>query len=91
MAAGAIWAAKDRGLKVGEDFAVAGFDDAPMVRYLDPPLTTIQQPIWEIGQKIIPMLLEMINGERPHGPNEILVEPKLIVRGSTLGEREHAK
>lgn len=91
MAIGAIWAARERGLKVGHDFAIAGFDDAPMVRYLDPPLTTVQQPIWEVGQQIIPMLLEIISGERPPEPHEVLVEPKLIIRGSTLGDKVYMK
>jgi DNA-binding LacI/PurR family transcriptional regulator len=87
MATGAIWAAKERGLRVGKDFAISGFDDAPMVRYFDPPLTTIHQPIWEVGQRIIPMLLEIISSRRHLEPSEILVEPALIVRSSTTGEK----
>ena len=91
MATGAIWAAKERGLNVGHDFAIAGFDDAPMVRYLDPPLTTVHQPIWEVGQQIIPMLLEIISSDRPPELSEILVEPKLIIRGSTTGAKINMK
>ena len=83
MALGASQAIKDRGLKVGHDFAVAGFDDAPMVQYTSPPLTTLRQPITEIGQRIIAMLMENINtGNIPKNAN-ILVAPQLIVRGST--------
>ena len=86
MAIGAIWAAKQRGLTVGRDFAIAGFDDAPMVQYLDPPLTSVRQPVWEVGQRIISLLLESISGEPAAEPLDILVEPRLIVRSSTTGE-----
>jgi DNA-binding LacI/PurR family transcriptional regulator len=83
MALGASQAIKDRGLRVGRDFAVAGFDDAPMVQYTSPSLTTLRQPITEIGQRIIAMLMEFINtGSIPDNPN-ILVAPQLIVRNST--------
>ena len=84
MALGASQAAKDRGFIVGNDIAVAGFDDAPMVQYTFPPLTTLRQPITEIGQRIIAMLMEYINtGAMPQNPN-ILVAPQLIVRDSTM-------
>lgn len=84
MALGAIQAATSRGLVVGADFAVAGFDDAPMVQYTSPPLTTLRQPITEIGQRIISMLMEFINrGSFPDLPT-VLVAPQLIVRGSTM-------
>lgn len=83
MALGASQAAKDRGLLVGHDFAVAGFDDAPMVQYTSPSLTTLRQPISEVGQRIIAMLIEYINtGSMPGDPN-ILVAPQLIIRSST--------
>jgi DNA-binding LacI/PurR family transcriptional regulator len=83
MALGASQAIKDRGLRVGTDFAVTGFDDAPMVQYTFPSLTTLRQPITEIGQRIIAMLMEYINtGSIPKNSN-ILVAPQLIVRSST--------
>jgi DNA-binding LacI/PurR family transcriptional regulator len=84
MAIGASQAAKDRGLRVGSDFAVTGFDDAPMVQYIFPPLTTLRQPIPEIGEQIISMLVGYINtGMMPANPTR-LVPPQLIVRGSTI-------
>jgi len=83
MALGASQAAKECGLCVGTDFAVTGFDDAPMVQYTFPSLTTLRQPSSEIGQRIIAMLMEYINtGNFPKTPN-ILVAPQLIVRSST--------
>ena len=84
MAIGALQAARDRGLQVGKEFAVSGFDDAPMVQYTFPPLTTVRQPIAEIGQRIISMLLERINDEDLLVSKSELIAPQLIIRGSTL-------
>ena len=81
-----VLAAHDMGLKVGTQFAIAGFDDAPLVQYLNPPLTSVRQPIWEVGQRIIPMLLEYIERGQPPEPPCLLVDPQLIVRGSTGGK-----
>jgi DNA-binding LacI/PurR family transcriptional regulator len=81
-------AARERGLAVGTDFAIAGFDDAPMVQYLDPPLTSVRQPIWEVGQQIIPMLLQYLELGKPPVPSEILVTPKLVVRASSSKQNQ---
>ena len=89
MAIGAMQAARERGCVVGVDFAIAGFDDAPMVQYLDPPLTSVRQPIWEVGQQIIPMLLQYLELGKPPAPSEILVTPRLVVRASS-GNRHPA-
>jgi DNA-binding LacI/PurR family transcriptional regulator len=86
MAIGAMQAAHDQGLKVGAQFAIAGFDDAPLVQYLNPPLTSVRQPIWDVGQRIIPMLLEYIEYGRPPEPPCLLINPQLIVRDSTGGK-----
>jgi DNA-binding LacI/PurR family transcriptional regulator len=86
MAIGALQAARAHGLRVGTDFAVAGFDDAPLVQYMDPPLTTVRQPIVEVGRRIIAMLLEYIDRGIPPTPISAMLAPQLIVRGSTTGE-----
>lgn len=84
MAVGAMQAAKSRGLIIGKEFAVGGFDDFPMVQYLDTPLTTLRQPIVEVGQKIIDMLLTQINAEGPFEPQTMMLKPELVIRSSTL-------
>jgi DNA-binding LacI/PurR family transcriptional regulator len=84
MAVGAIQAAKSRGIAVGRDFAVGGFDDYPMTQYIDPPLTTLRQPIIEVGKQIITMLLEVINGENNNEPRTLMLNPELVIRGSTV-------
>jgi DNA-binding LacI/PurR family transcriptional regulator len=82
MAIGAMRAAQERGLRVGKDFAVTGFDDAPMVQYLTPALTTVRQPIREVGQQVISILVSLLADERP-AENQIVLQPQLIVRESS--------
>lgn len=83
MAIGALQAAQARGLRVGSDIAVTGFDDAPMVQYLTPPLTTLRQPIAEVGKRVLSILVHLLRGT-PFEPH-LLLAPQLIVRQSTLG------
>ncbi len=82
MALGAMEALRQRGLTPGRDFGLTGFDDTPLARFSTPPLTSVQQPIWEIGQQLMSLLLQLLQGgQRPTGQ---LIEPRLIVRASSL-------
>jgi DNA-binding LacI/PurR family transcriptional regulator len=87
MAIGAMQAAREKNARIGVDFAIAGFDDAPMVQYLNPPLTSVRQPIWEVGQGLIPMLLQYLDTRNLPEPASVLVTPQLIIRESTTGQR----
>ncbi len=82
MAIGAMRAAQERGFRVGTDIAITGFDDAPMVQYLSPPLTSVRQPIWEVGQQIVSILVGLLNN-RPPAERQVLLPPRLIVRASS--------
>ncbi|HOG45768.1 MAG TPA: LacI family DNA-binding transcriptional regulator [Anaerolineae bacterium] len=82
IAAGALNAATDMGLEVGRDVAVAGFDDAPIAHYIRPPLTSIRQPLAEVAERAVQMLLALVHGELP-AERQVLLEPQLIVRAST--------
>ena len=82
MALGAMRAAQERGLVVGRDIAIAGFDGTDAAEYAHPPLTTIHQPVYEIGQQVVRMLLDILAGEDV-GPPWPLITPKLVVREST--------
>ncbi len=82
MAVGAINALLDQGIRVGQDVAVVGFDDIPLARYLRPSLTTLCQPIAEIGERVIDMVLTLLEGEEPE-ERHVLLEPELVVRAST--------
>jgi DNA-binding LacI/PurR family transcriptional regulator len=82
MAIGAMRAAQECGLQVGVDLAVTGFDDAPMVQYLNPPLTSVRQPTWEVGQRVMQLLLAQLEGNTPE-ERQVLLAPRLIVRTSS--------
>jgi LacI family transcriptional regulator len=84
MALGAISAARKLGLTVGRDVAVTGFDDVPLAAHAHPPLTTVRQPIYEIGRRICRMLIRLLEGE-PLEQRQVLLEPELIIRASSTG------
>jgi|AMZC01.1.fsa_nt_AMZC01002744.1_7 LacI family transcriptional regulator len=84
MAIGAMEAARERGLRVGRDLAIAGFDDIPLAAHTDPPLTTVRQPIYDIGRRALDMLIRVIRHEPLEEPH-VLINPQLIVRASTGG------
>jgi DNA-binding LacI/PurR family transcriptional regulator len=82
VAIGALNALQAAGLIAGEDVAVTGFDDIPLVQYTQPPLTSVRQPINRIGETVIDMLLRQINGE-PIDQKTVILRPKLIIRASS--------
>jgi LacI family transcriptional regulator len=87
-AIGAIRALREAGLGVPEDVSVIGFDDIPAAAYNYPALTTIKQPLREMGRLAAEHLLNRIsNGAQSEFPEEIMVEPELIVRQSTAHAR----
>jgi len=83
MALGAVHAAQRRGLTVGSDLAVTGFDDTDLARFTQPALTSIRQPIWEIGQRIIQLMLPILRQEAPTPASCVLLDPTLIIRASS--------
>jgi len=82
MAIGAMQAIRACGLAVGRDVAVAGFDDIPTAAFTDPPLTTVRQPIYDIGRRALDMLICVIRQE-PLDEAHVLLVPELIVRQSS--------
>jgi DNA-binding LacI/PurR family transcriptional regulator len=79
MAAGAMRALKARGRSVPADVAVVGFDDLPIARHTDPPLTSVNQPIQALGREMAKMLISLINGEQP---SPLILPTSLTVRES---------
>jgi len=70
IAYGAIAAAQQRGLRVPEDLAVVGFDDNPSSAHMEPGLTTVRQPFYELGQRACEVLLALVDTPHPlSGPN----------------------
>lgn len=82
MAMGVVNAATDAGITVGRDLAVVGFDDAPVARFLRPPLTSLRQPVVEVGERLVTMLIDLVNGRSVSEPH-LLLQPELIVRASS--------
>jgi len=80
MAAGAMDVLRTRGLRVPDDVSVVGFDDLPMVRYLYAPLTTVRQPILEMGRAAADLALAALRGEESEVSRRF--EPELVVRHS---------
>lgn len=83
MAMGVLNAGWNAGLEVGRDLAVVGFDDVPIARYLRPALTSLAQPIMEIGERLVAMLIDELN-ECPTPQRHILLPPQLVVRASSV-------
>jgi LacI family transcriptional regulator/LacI family repressor for deo operon, udp, cdd, tsx, nupC, and nupG len=81
MVVGAIEAIHKRGLKIPQDVAIIGFDDLPWAEALDPPLTVVRQPTYEVGQAAVDLLLKRL--ETPKAPAVSLrLRPQLILRRS---------
>ncbi|HEX8710345.1 MAG TPA: LacI family DNA-binding transcriptional regulator [Terracidiphilus sp.] len=82
-AIGAIRALKDAGLCVPRDVSVVGFDDILSAAYATPSLTTVRQPLAEMGKRGAQVLLERIADRDKEFPPEVVMAPELVVREST--------
>ena len=89
-ALGAMRAIMDAGLRVPEDMSVVGFDDIITAAYCKPSLTTVKQPLQEMGARAAQVLLDRIANPSQEWPAEIVMEPELVVRESTGPVRRHA-
>ncbi|MEY9212288.1 substrate-binding domain-containing protein [Thermobifida halotolerans] len=82
MARGAYEALFERGLRVPHDVSVVGFDDLPEAAWAAPPLTTVRQPLSEMGQMATRTLLNMVAGGDP-GSRRVELATELVERAST--------
>ncbi len=81
-AIGAIRAIMDRGLRVPEDISVVGFDDIQSAAFHNPSLTTIRQPLQQMGVVAARILLQRIRGQATF-PDAVPIVPELVIRAST--------
>jgi DNA-binding LacI/PurR family transcriptional regulator len=81
-AIGAIRAIHERGLRVPQDISVVGFDDIQSAAFYNPSITTIRQPLVEMGATAARTLLQRVRGTN-EAPDVISVRPELVVREST--------
>ncbi|MDL4818473.1 LacI family DNA-binding transcriptional regulator [Actinomadura opuntiae] len=81
-AAGVIEAARDRGLRIPQDLSVVGFDDTEVARLASPPLTTVRQPLREMGGVALRTALRLAAGEELES-RHVELATELVVRRST--------
>jgi DNA-binding LacI/PurR family transcriptional regulator len=82
VALGAMQCLEHAGVKIPEDIAVVGYDDIQMSRLVKPALTTVQQPIREMGAAIVRLLLNLIENKDDVSPQTLVFDMKLIIRES---------
>jgi LacI family transcriptional regulator len=78
---GVLHAAHTRGLIIGQQLAVAGFEGVQDAKHSEPPLTTLDIPVFDIGRQLVNMLLKTIDGETVESP--VFIQPSLLKRPST--------
>ncbi len=86
MAIGALSAFRESGVKVPGDIAVAGFDDIPLARFMDPPLSSVRVPISDLGATAVDMLLYAITHKNLHTRRRERVSTEVVIRRSTDGQ-----
>lgn len=82
VAVGTLQAARQRGLRVPGDLSIAGFDDIDLSQATDPPLTTVRQPLQEMGRIAVTHLMRVLEGHQPEALH-IELATTLVVREST--------
>lgn len=82
LAIGVIQAAMEKGISIPDELAIIGFDNTVLATTTVPRLTTIAQPIAEMGRKVVEVLIEEINGNASM-QQRVLFNPKLIIRETT--------
>jgi LacI family transcriptional regulator len=90
LAIGVIQAARSRGLRVPEDVSVVGFDDLEFATIVTPPLTTVRQPLAEMGRTAVSMLVRLLENKR-FETLHVQLGTRLVVRESTAPPRRPSK
>jgi PAS domain S-box-containing protein len=80
MALGVLDALRERGLRVPDDMALVGFDDAEDAKYATPALTTVQQPLYKLGRQAAEMALALLAGDEV--PEQVVLPTELVIRQS---------
>ena len=83
MALGLLRALHESGRSVPDDVSVVGFDDLPEAQWASPPLTTVRQPLTEMGRMAARVALQMVAGERVDSPR-VELATELVVRESAI-------
>ena len=84
MAAGALSVLAAAGRRVPEDVAIVGYDDSPVATSTQPPLTSVRQPIEEMGREMARLLVEAVEGT-DRVPRRVILATELMQRASSAG------
>jgi len=82
MAIGAIYALREKGIRVPEDISIVGFDDIGITESFDPPITTVRQPFSQIGELAVQILVDQIEGKLQE-PKQVELQGELVIRKSS--------
>ena len=82
-AIGVLRALRAAGLRVPDDVSVVGFDNIPVAQHLDPPLTTVDHTVHEIGRLAVLLLQDRIAGRYDGPARRVIIQPRLAIRAST--------
>jgi LacI family transcriptional regulator len=90
MAFGVLEAAREQGLRTPSQLSVIGFDDIPLASQVYPPLTTIRQPLYEMGAAAARMLIGIVRGVEPPA-SRITLQTELVERATTVALSTNGK
>lgn len=82
LALGVAQAARERGLAIGQDVSITGYDDIVLAEHVFPTLTSVRQPAQLLGAMVAELLIRRLNGDQIE-EKQILLAPELVVRDST--------
>ena len=88
LALGLMRGLAKQGIRIPQDMAVVGYDDVDFANVLSPPLTTIRQPKYDLGYKAAQLLLEETQDPDQHAHQQVIFQPELLVRESSLFQRQ---
>ena len=86
VAAGGLQALYAKGIRVPEQLSIVGFDDT-FARYLSPPLTTVRQPMFDMGYKAVSLAIKMMTEDAP-GSSVEFCQTRLVIRETTAPARQ---
>lgn len=89
QAFGALRAARERGLRVPEELAIVGFDNIEFSSFCDVPLTTVAQPVHELGRRSVEMLLRLMNDPPSIRERQVILPTELVLRSSSGTQIDH--
>ena len=82
---------RELGLRVPQDISVVGFDDIHLCRVMNPPITTVRQPLEQLMKSAVGLLIGRMEGKKEGGMENIKMVPELMVRGSSAASPEARK